>query len=826
MKNKFVKIFKKWSLKTILIGLSSFVLIGILAFALFVFFTIQTLPSPELLENRQIAQSTKIYDRTGKVLLYEIHGEEIRTIIDFANIPQSVKDATIAVEDAGFYTHNAVEVQSIIRAFFANIRVFLFGQGIVQGGSTITQQLAKKAFLSDERTPTRKIKELVLSIQLEKKFTKDEILEAYLNQIPYGSNAYGIEAASQIFFSKPAKDLTIAESALLAALPQAPSYYSPWGQHKDALMARWKYVLNRMEAEHFITAEEKKEALETELVFASPSKGIKAPHFVIMVQDYLNKEYGEDFVRTNGLNVITTLDWDLQEKAEKIVYDGANRNEELYKGDNASLVAEDPKTGQILSLVGSRDYFDVAHDGNFNVATQGLRQPGSSFKPFVYAAAFEKGFLPETIVFDLETEFDTTGNIKKSYKPGNYDNKFRGPVDLRHALAQSINVPAVKVLYLVGIPNALKTAQRLGITTLTSPNRYGLSLVLGGGEVKLIDMVHAYSVFADDGVKHPQSFILEIKDSLKNKVLESYRDDPEKVMDSQYTRLINDVLSDQQARAPIFGGSLLIPSLSHQIAVKTGTTNNYKDAWTIGYTPSLVVGVWAGNNDNTPMTREGASIAAAVPIWKSFMTQVLPKYSPENFPKPEPTISDKPIVRGEYIVTYSSDNALYPQVHNILFYVDRNNPLGARPQTPESDIQYSQWEEPVLTWAKQFIPNFENSFNKEIPPDSVVVNRGESSSHGSLSLNINSPANGDFIDNSFNFDANIFSENPIDRIEIYFNDILVQTARDISLRDDHTTRYTTIINPPQPTTQNLLRVVIYDNSQNKSEQKIILFTHS
>ncbi|HEY4475525.1 MAG TPA: transglycosylase domain-containing protein, partial [Candidatus Paceibacterota bacterium] len=568
----------KFFLKTSVIAAVSIFAIAAAAAAAWVFVIFKNLPPPELLQNHKIAESTKIYDRTGKIVLFEVYGEERRVVVPFEEIPDLVKKATIAIEDEDFYRHSGFEIKSILRAFIKN---FLEGR-VVQGGSTITQQLIKKSFLSDERTISRKIKELFLAINIEKQLSKDEILALYLNQIPYGSNAYGVEAASQIFFEKSVKDLSLGEAAALASLPKAPSFYSPWGPNKDALLARRNMTIKKMGSLAFITESEEKAALEEDMAFAKPATGIKAPHFVMMVQDYLNQQYGEDFVRTGGLRVITTLDWEMQQLAEKVIREGAKRNSELYRGTNAALVAQDSNTGQILALVGSKDYFDTEAEGNFNVAAQGLRQPGSTIKPFVYVAAFKKGYTPETIVFDLETEFDTTHDPEKSYKPVNYDGKFRGPITLKSALAQSINVPSVKTLYLAGLNDALRTAKAFGLTTLTERSRYGLSLVLGGGEVKLIDLVGAYSVFSEDGIKRKQSLILEI--SSKDKILERLEGDGELVMEPQYIRLINDILSDAQARAPIFGSSLNIPALEdYQIAVKTGTTNDYRDAWAVGY---------------------------------------------------------------------------------------------------------------------------------------------------------------------------------------------------------------------------------------------------
>lgn len=790
--------------------------LGGAAAGLVFYYILKTLPSPDLLQNRQVSESTQIYDRTGQVLLFEIYGDEKRTIVPLSSIPDAVKKATIALEDANFYNHSAFDWKSIVRALITDI----LQRQLSQGGSTITQQLAKTAFLGPEKTFTRKLKELILAFQLEKRFSKDEILELYLNQIPYGSNAYGIEAASQLFFDKSARDLTLAEAAVLASLPKAPSYYSPWGSNAKALMDRSRYALDKMLEAGSITAKEKELALAEKIKFAQPSQGIKAPHFVMMTQDYLNRQYGDDFVRTQGLKVITTLDWPTQQLAEKVIADGAQRNEELYQGQNAALVAQDAVTGQILALVGSRDYFDTANDGNFNVAAQGLRQPGSAIKPFVYAAAFKKGYTPEMVLFDLETEFDSTGNPDNSYQPANYDGRFRGPIDLRHALAQSINVPAVKTLYLVGLSNALATVNNFGLTTLTERSRYGLSLVLGGGEVKLIDLVNAYAVFAQDGIKHKQSFILKV--TSKGKVLEDYQDAPEQIIEPQYARLINDILSDAEARAPIFGTGLNMPAFpDYQIAIKTGTSNDYRDAWSIGYTPSLVVGVWAGNNDNAPMTKEGASFRAAVPLWQAFMNEELKSRRADVFNKPDAAIvADKPVLNGSYIANYQSGGKTYPQVHSILFYADKNNPLGPAPKNPETDAQFKNWEQPILEWAQKNIPNF-SEFNQPLPPDSQLISQNvDAAPLVNLKIDIIKPANGDFIGNTLDLDAQITSGAFIKEIDVYFNNVLIDTK---TANLSNVFHYQKTLSPLNIQLQNLLKFIVTNDTNGRFEKDLILF---
>ncbi len=759
---------------------------------------IKDLPKANDLISKRVNQSTKIYDRTEKVLLYEVHGEEKRTIIPYNEIPEYAKKATIAIEDQNFYNHPAFDWKAIIRAIIQDI-LHLKAE---QGASTITQQLAKNAYLTNEKTVTRKVKELLLALKLEKQFTKDEILNLYLNQIPYGANAYGIEAASKTYFDKSAKDINVAEAALLAALPQATTYYSPWGVHKDELFTRKDVVLKKMREASYITEEQYKDAKNFEFVFAPQSTAIKAPHFVMAVQDYLVKKYGAETLEKGGLKVVTTLDWDLQQAAETAVKKGVERNTELYKGTNGALLAEDPKTGQVLAVVGSKDYFDEENEGNFNVAMQGLRQPGSSFKPFAYITAFKKGYTPETVVFDLETEFDTTGNPEKSYKPGNFDEYFKGPVSLRVALAESINIPAVKIMYLAGIDNVLKTARDFGISTLTERSRYGLSLVLGGGEVKLSEMVNAYAVFANDGVYHEQTLILKIEND-KKEVLEEFKDKPKEVIEPQYARTINDILSDVAARSGLFGSSLNLTTFpNYQVALKTGTTNNYIDAWAMGYTPNIVVGVWAGNNHREPLQKSGGSILAAVPIWSEFLDAALKNRPPEFFSKPAPYIAEKPILRGDYL--YGK------QVHNILYYVQKNDPQGPIPLRPETDPQFLNWEMPVLSWAARTLPDF-SDYNKAW--SSIIALSG-------IDINILSPASGEFIKNNaivLNFAAT--SQTKLSYAEIYLNNLLVERINGGGTEISY--QKTIFLSNAQ--TQNLLRVKVVSEDGKTKEKDIILF---
>ncbi len=675
-----------------------FISIFILFISLFILW-LSSLRIPDFhsLENRKVSNSTKIYDRTGGILLYEIHQDTKRTDIAFADMGMNIKNATIAIEDAEFYSHGGIKISSIIRAVFSN----LLGSGRIQGGSTITQQLVKNTLLTQERSITRKIKEWVLAIKVDRLLPKDKILEYYLNEAPYGGNIYGIEEASNIYFNKSANNLTLAQAAYLASIPQSPTSLSPYGKNRNKLDARKNLVLSRMFELKFINEKEYQEA-KSEIVTFTPQAtlGIRAPHFVFFIKDYLEQKYGSDLVEKGGLKVITTLDYNLQSKGEEIVKEGAIQNEKDWNGSNASLVAIDPKTGQILTMVGSRNYFDKAIDGNYNIATA-TRQPGSSFKPFIYATAFNKGFTPDTVLFDVPTEFQTTCDAygkalkghsqQECYMPSNYDGKFRGPMSLRNALAQSINIPAVKLFYLVGTSDALKTAEDMGISTLSDISRYGLTLVIGGGEVSLLDITSAYGIFANQGEKNPYTGILKVEDSNGN-TLEQYTKNSQIILPKNTTLEISDILSDEKARIPTFGSHSVLYIPNKDVAVKTGTTNDNKDAWTIGYTPSIAVGVWAGNNNNQPMKKGGAAVAG--PIWNKFINEALKNLPDEKFEKPDLDydINIKPILKGIW---------QQPEVHSILYYVNKNDILGPSPLNPSSDPQFNHFEIPIEKWWAQ-----------------------------------------------------------------------------------------------------------------------------
>ncbi len=791
---------------------------GICALFVFVYAIIllKDLPSPEQFGTRRINQSTKIYDRSGTKILYEVHGREKRTVIPFEKIPETAKQATIAAEDVNFYNQPAFDWKAIIRATLVNLREGRFAQG----GSTITQQLAKNALLSPEKTITRKLKEIILAIELESKYSKDEILYFYLNQIPYGSNAYGIEAASKTYFGKSAEALTLPEAAVLASMLKAPSYYSPWGTHTEELFQRKDYVIDRMADAGFIEKSEGEEMKKKEIVFIPPSLGsIEAPHFSLMVKEYLVNKYGEDVVMGGGLKVITTLDWDIQKKAEKTLYEGSKNNENLYGSRNASLVAQDPKTGQILALVGSRDYFDVKNDGNFNVAAQGLRQPGSALKPFVYMTAFQKGFSPETVLFDVSTEFDTRGG-ENSYRPENFDGRTRGPVTLKDALAQSLNIPAIKTLYLAGLNDSLKNIHNFGITTLKDTWRYGLSLVLGGGEVKLIDLVNAYGTLSQNGIRHEQVIVMSVEDSSGN-ILEEFRDSATRVMDEQYTKLVTGILSKPELRQPIFGSSIIYTIFpEYDVALKTGTSEDHRDAWTIGYTPELVVGVWAGNNNNDALIRQGSSILAAVPIWSSFMKEVLPKFEKTPFEKPdEIPYTPKPMLNGDYVWRPILGGSAYPQVHSVLFYVDKNDPLGPFPENPSNDPQFENWESAVRNWAQNNISGF-SGFNQSIPFSSVFETEKETKTGiDDITISDFTPRNGSFQKSPMTIRAKLRSESELKKVELFINSALVNGFGLYGKDFDYRFYYNGKTQP-----QNLIEIKVTNAGGVEHAEKIIVYS--
>jgi len=584
----------------------------VLLLAVFLWFG-KDLPNPNKINAKLGGQTTKFWDRKHQKVLYEVYGDKNRSLIAFDQMPTTIKQATIAVEDKDFYKHGAFSIFGIGRAFTGVLTRTNRG-----GGSTITQQYVKNALLTDQRTLSRKIKELILAIEIEQRYSKDEILKLYLNEIPYGSQAYGIQTAAKTYFNKDAKDLTLDESATLAAMPQAPSYYSPYGPNTDALIGRRDRILTLMAEQGYITEKQAADAKAVNtLAKVQPRQsrfaGVTAPHFVLYAQDFLSEKYGELKVTEGGLDVTTTLDLDKQKAAEEAVTENIATVRRLG-GSNAALTAGDPKSGQILAMVGSYDFNDE-NFGAVNVANA-KRQPGSSFKPFAYATLFSKNYGPGTTVYDVKTDFGG------GYVPKNYTNKFYGIQSFRSALAGSLNIPAVKAFYIAGAKDTIDTARNMGLTTLSKDSTYTIETVLGSREVRQVDMVNAFESFANGGVHYQSTPILKVTDP-NNKVLEDNTKPktPKRVLDPQVAYLVSNVLSDNSARAYIFGQNnpLVIPGRT--VAAKTGTTTDYRDAWTMGYSTNLVAGVWAGNNDNTAMTQSASSVSA--PVWNSFMRKAL-----------------------------------------------------------------------------------------------------------------------------------------------------------------------------------------------------------
>ncbi len=627
-------------------------------FFLFLFY-LKDLPRPEVFIEREIPQSTKIYDRTGKILLYEIYGEEKRTYVSLSQIPKHLRDAVICAEDSNFYHHFGVDPKALIRAILSDLKILK----PVYGASTIPQQLIRSTFLSLEKTPERKTKEIILAIELDRRYSKDQILEWYLNQVPFGQNAYGVEAAAQTYFGKHVWEIDLAESAILAALIKAPYALSPYENNsKEKLLARKNYILDKMAKDGYISKEEAEEAKKKEIFFKEKKVELLAPYFSLWVKSILEKEYGKDHLLISGWKVYTSLDYEIQKIAEEEVREGIKRNKQ-YNAHNAALVAISPKTGEVLAMtVGTGNYYenpypegcnpgiDCLFDPKFNIAVGTKkapgRQPGSAFKPFIYVTAFKKGYNDKFLVLDSPTNFGIWGG--KEYIPQNYDGQFRGLVTLRSALAQSLNIPSIKLLYAIGLnekiesleisnfrgkekilleglKESLKTAKDLGITTLTKDiSNYGPSIVLGGGEVTPLEMAYAYSVFANGGLKAPLSPILKIEDSKGNIIFEK-KNDQIRVLDEKVSQLITDILSDNEARAPMFGLRSHLYFDKYKVAAKTGTTDNFKDCWIVGYTPEISVSVWVGNNNNAPMIKNQPAATIAGPIFHSFLERVLPK---------------------------------------------------------------------------------------------------------------------------------------------------------------------------------------------------------
>ncbi len=692
--------------------LSRYALLGLIAgvilmFGIFLWYS-RDLPEPGKLVEAKAENSTRIYDRNG-VPLYSVYEDVNRTYVELSEIPKTLQQATISIEDKDFYSNEGFSITGIFRGLVLDP---ILKQRLT-GGSTITQQLVKNVLLSSERTIPRKVKELILAIQVDQRFSKDEILEMYLNNVPYGGTSLGVEAASESYFGKKVSELNLSESAFLAGLPQSPSIYSPYSGNKHYI-SRSQQVLRNMREEGYISKDQEEASLKEikKMKFTQrESASFKAPHFVIYVRQILAEQFGESAVERGGLQVTTTLDFELQKKAEEIVAEEIEKLKGFRVGNGAAVVM-DPKTGEILAMVGSKDYFDTDADGNFNVATA-PRQPGSSLKPVIYATAFEKGYSASTMIMDVATDFPVIDVDDPIYTPVNYDGKFRGPVQIRFALGNSLNIPAVKMLARVGVQDAMEKGYEMGLETW-EPTRenlsnVGLSLVLGGREVTLLDEASAYSVLANEGERRDPITILKVEDNSGKKLFEYKERDGQKVLSEEIAFIISHILLDNNARSDAFGvnSAINIPG----IAVKTGTTDQKRDNWTVGYHPGVVVGVWVGNNDNSPMNPAVSSgVTGASPIWRRIMLEALKEKKLENFKVPEGVVAvqvdslgggipteGRP-TRSEYFIK-GTEPTTESQVYR---KKDDKTYAWIREDDPVSTDGVNRWQEGIDRWIEEF----------------------------------------------------------------------------------------------------------------------------
>ncbi len=758
-------------------------LFGVLSLVIVFAWTAKDLPSSGKLIRKE-GFATRIFDRNGEIL-FDLYKDAKRTPVRWEAIPDTLKWATIAVEDKEFYSHPGFSLRGIARAFY-NIIV----HHRLQGGSTLTQQLIKNVLLSPERTLTRKIKEFILALQTERKYSKDEILLMYLNEAPYGGTAWGVGAAAEQYFGKNVSELNLVESAILAGLPQRPSVYSPFSSTPKAYIDRTKTVLRRMREDGYIDFQQEKEALEEleKVKFASSQNIIKAPHFVIWIKKLLEEKYGEEIVEKGGLQVKTTLDLDLQEKVEQIVKSELEKVEDLNITNGAVLVL-DPQTGQVLALIGSKDYFAEDIDGKFDVVTQGLRQPGSAIKPVTYALALEKGYTAATLIMDVKTVFPL-GSGQPDYIPTNYDGKYHGPLPLRYALGNSINVPAVKVLAMVGLTNMLEKAYQMGISTLqpTPENlqKFGLSVTLGGGDVRIIELAAAYCAFANGGFKQSVTPFLQIA-TRDGKILEEYKPvRGKKVLTEEAAYIISDILADDKARLISFGERSGLYISGKKVAVKTGTTNDKRDNWAVGWTANVLVAVWVGNNNNSSMKKVASGISGATPIWRRTMIEAIEKYGYRELEKPAnivqvevDNISGYPAhdgfpSRSELFIVGTEPRGSDP-IHAKLKLCKGQNKLATPAQIARGDYEEKEffifkeedpvstdgknrWQEGILNWVAQ-----QSDFRYH-PPESYC------DESGLIVVSFQSPVSESTVNNDFLVKVEVTSVKPVKTIEILVNE--------------------------------------------------------
>jgi penicillin-binding protein 1C len=784
---------KTW--RIIALAFCALVILGIIAFfVMFIWFS-RDLPQPGQVIRRE-GYSSKIYDREGE-LLYDLFQEERRQAIKIEAVPEVLKNATVAIEDRDFYKHRGFDFLTIVRIPYN----FLF-RGRVVGGSTLTQQLVKNALLTNERTVVRKFKELVLSIQIERKFSKDEILTMYLNEAPYGGNIWGVATAVEAYFNKPIDELTTLESAFLAGLPQRPSVYSPYSTKLDEngepfWKMRTEAVLNAMRNNNFISSEDYDQAIEglSDLTFERTINEIKAPHFVFHVQNELEEMFGEELLLRGGLNVTTSLDWELQEMAETVV---AEEIETVAKYDisNGAALILNPQTGEILAMVGSKDYFDEEIGGQFNVAVDGLRQPGSAIKPITYLGMIRRGFTPASMIMDVQTTFQRN-EADKAYTPRNYDGQFRGPVSIRQSLGSSLNIPAVKSLATVGLEDFLSLAYDMGLETFVPSQanlqRFGLALTLGGGEVYMLDLAEAYSVFANGGHKVEPISILKIEDNDGKVLYEHKQTQGKKIIDEAEAFLINDILSDNNARLLAFGANSLL-NTGRPIAVKTGTTNDMKDNWTIGWSSEILVASWVGNNDNTSMSYVASGITGASPIWRRIILAALemgysaPEWQvPDNVERVElDAISGYPShdnfpTKFDYVIKGTLSSTPDP-IHRMVRVCDGENDKLAT----EAQIAAGDYDKREFIFALEDDPYSEDGINRwQMGINAWIEQQNDSRFNfpteycgdlDDLSVRLRKPKDKDnFSGRVIEIEIRSGSYDGVDKLELYVNDKLLET---------------------------------------------------
>jgi len=768
---------------------------AIIFFFLVVFFILSSLflfawyakdlPQPDKVVRKE-GFTTKIYDRNGK-LLYDVFASQRRTLVDLKDVPQHLKNATVAIEDKRFYKHHGFDPRGILRAVY---NVIIYRR--LQGGSTLTQQLVKNVLLTSRRTLSRKVKEFILAVQIESKYSKDQILQMYLNEAPYGGTAWGVGAAAEVYFEKKVSDLNLVESAVLAGLPQRPSVYSPFSsEDPKAYIGRTQHVLRRMREDGYITSEQEEEAKKQleQIKFSSSSGIFKAPHFVMYVKKKLEEKYGQEVVEKGGLRVTTTLDLDLQEETQKIVAEEIAKVEEKYHITNGGAVVINPKSGEILAMVGSKNYDDPNYDGKFNVVLA-LRQPGSAIKPVTYVTAFKNGYSPATMIMDAPVTFIIPG--QPDYKPVNYDGKFHGPMQIRYALGNSINIPAVKMLAMVGLKEMLSTAYEMGITTLepSSANlkRLGLSVTLGGGEVRLLELATAYSAFANGGFRVEPVSILKTTDR-DGRVLEEYKSSlGRRVLREGEAFLISHILSDNSARLITFGerNALVVPGRT--VAVKTGTTNDKKDNWTVGWTPQIMVGVWVGNNDNSPMKQLVSGVSGAAPIWRRIIQYALKDKPNIEFPVPEGIVTaEVDVVSGfrahdgfpsriEYFIKGTEPKENDP-IHTKLKLCRGQEKLATFAQVARGDYEEKEYfvfkeDDPVSTDG---VNRWQEGINQWLAGQTDLRYHPPTEYCGSeeeVAVRILKPQNEEQINsNDVEIEVEVIAANKIEKVEFYINDI-------------------------------------------------------